>query len=129
MIDALHDGQANRITMLDENALGLAGSYACTELCDLCVETTTFVVPDVAAGPTTVVLVNQWGSTEGLPFTVLGAPALKGKFDFSFIPRSLPGKSESPLHMNETCYGVNFRDSDLQTIRKTGKRRAPDLIE
>lgn len=44
----------------------------CAELCDLCVETTTFAVPDVAAGPTTVVLVNLWGSTEALPFTVLG---------------------------------------------------------
>lgn len=34
-IDALYDGEANRITMLAGNALGLAASYACSELCDL----------------------------------------------------------------------------------------------
>ncbi|MDQ7949844.1 MAG: DUF1343 domain-containing protein, partial [Pedobacter sp.] len=39
------------------------------------------------------------------PFTVLGAPALKGKFDFTFKPTAMPGKSETPLHMGLTCYG------------------------
>lgn len=34
-LDALHDGETNRITLLDGNALGLAGSYECYELCDL----------------------------------------------------------------------------------------------
>lgn len=34
-IDALYDGETNRITTLDGNALGLSGSYECHELCDL----------------------------------------------------------------------------------------------
>ncbi len=34
-IDALHDGQLNRISMLAGNALGLTATYTCHELCDL----------------------------------------------------------------------------------------------
>ncbi len=34
-IDALHDGETNRIAMLDGNALGLSATYTCYELCDL----------------------------------------------------------------------------------------------
>ena len=34
-LDALHDGETNRITILEGNTLGLAGSYECYELCDL----------------------------------------------------------------------------------------------
>ena len=35
VLDALHDGETNRITILEGNTLGLAGSYECYELCDL----------------------------------------------------------------------------------------------
>ncbi|MBA3943729.1 MAG: beta-galactosidase [Herpetosiphonaceae bacterium] len=34
-IDALHDGQTNRIAMVEGNALGIGASYECYELCDL----------------------------------------------------------------------------------------------
>lgn len=34
-IEALHDGQTNRIQILDGNALGLTGTYTSYELCDL----------------------------------------------------------------------------------------------
>lgn len=73
-------------------------------------------------------ILSQGRGTE-IPFTVLGAPALKGKFDFWFLPRSIPGKSETPLHMDETCYGVDFRKSDLHAIRKTGKINLQVMIQ
>lgn len=65
-------------------------------------------------------ILSQGRGTE-FPFTVLGSPALKGMFDFSFMPRSLPGKAEAPLHMDEICYGVDFRKADLHKIYESGK--------
>lgn len=56
-----------------------------------------------------------------VPFTVLGAPALKGKFEFTFKPVSIPGKSETPLHQNETCYGLDLSKYNVDSFRKAGK--------
>jgi uncharacterized protein YbbC (DUF1343 family) len=56
-----------------------------------------------------------------MPFTVLGAPALKGQYEFSFTPVSIPGKSESPLHQNLACYGLDLIKYDVTDIRKSGK--------
>lgn len=53
------------------------------------------------------------------PFTVFGAPALKGKYNFSFTPVSIRGMSESPLYMNEVCYGLDLRKYDISRLRKT----------
>ena len=53
------------------------------------------------------------------PFTVLGAPALKDKYSFSFTPVGLPGMSETPLHMNEVCYGIDLRNYNINELRKT----------
>jgi uncharacterized protein YbbC (DUF1343 family) len=53
------------------------------------------------------------------PFTVLGAPSLKGKYSFSFTPISIPGMSETPLYMNELCYGLDLRNYDVSILRKT----------
>ena len=64
-----------------------------------------------------------------MPFTVLGAPALKGRYDFTFTPVSIPGKSESPLHMNEVCFGLDLRKHDLTTYRKEGKINIQWMIE
>src|SRR4028119_762073 len=55
------------------------------------------------------------------PFTILGSPALKGKFPFSFTPMSIPGMSETPLHMNEVCYGLDLRNYDVGELRKSRK--------
>ncbi|HUC79371.1 MAG TPA: DUF1343 domain-containing protein [Flavisolibacter sp.] len=52
------------------------------------------------------------------PFTVLGAPSLKGKYSFSFVPVGIPGMSETPLYMNETCYGLDLRNYDVAILRK-----------
>ncbi|SFP17245.1 Uncharacterized conserved protein YbbC, DUF1343 family [Pseudarcicella hirudinis] len=53
------------------------------------------------------------------PFTVLGSPALKDKFSFSFTPAGIPGMSETPLHMNQACYGIDLRKYDIGQLRKT----------
>lgn len=54
-----------------------------------------------------------------MPFTVLGAPALKGRYPFSFKPVSLKGMSETPLHQNEDCYGLDLRTYDANLLRKS----------
>jgi uncharacterized protein YbbC (DUF1343 family) len=63
------------------------------------------------------------------PFTVLGSPDLKGKYDFSFTPVSLPGMSETPLHMNQVCYGIDFRNYDIEKLRKSRKLQIQWMIE
>ncbi len=63
------------------------------------------------------------------PFTVLGAPALKGKYSFSFKPESIPGMSESPLHRDSLCYGIDLRNYDPDNFRKTGQLNLHWLIE
>jgi len=50
------------------------------------------------------------------PFTVLGSPALKGSYNFSFIPRSIKGMSETPLHQDKICYGIDLRDYDCRAL-------------
>ncbi|OON68312.1 exo-beta-N-acetylmuramidase NamZ domain-containing protein [Hymenobacter sp. CRA2] len=55
------------------------------------------------------------------PFTVLGSPALQGKYSFSFTPISIPGMSETPLYMNQVCYGLDLRQYDVHELRKTGR--------
>jgi len=52
------------------------------------------------------------------PFTVLGSPALKGQYAFSFTPVSIQGMSETPLHMNEVCYGLDLRTYDVFLLLK-----------
>ncbi|WP_025763759.1 exo-beta-N-acetylmuramidase NamZ family protein [Dyadobacter tibetensis] len=64
-----------------------------------------------------------------MPFTILGAPLLKGKYDFAFTPVSIKGMSESPLHMNELCYGLDLRNFDMTEIRKSGKIHLGWLME
>lgn len=63
------------------------------------------------------------------PFTVLGAPALKAKYDFSFTPVSIQGMSETPLHMNKECFGVDLRNYDISKLRKSDKIQLQWLID
>lgn len=55
------------------------------------------------------------------PFTVLGSPDLKGKYSFSYTPVGIPGMSETPLYMNEVCYGLDLRNYDVSQLRKSKK--------
>jgi len=64
-----------------------------------------------------------------MPFTVLGAPLLKGKYNFSFTPHSIKGMSETPLHQDQECYGLDLRKYDLKDVRKSGKLHLKWLIE
>ena len=52
------------------------------------------------------------------PFTVIGSPELKGKYDFSFTPTGIKGMAETPLFMNELCYGIDLRNYDVALLRK-----------
>ena len=63
----------------------------------------------------------NYGRGTYFPFTVLGSPALKGQYDFSFTPVGIPGMSETPLYMNEVCYGLDLRHYDVSQLRKTKK--------
>lgn len=69
------------------------------------------------------------GRGTNMPFTVLGAPTLKGKFDFSFTPVRMPGKSETPLHQNVTCYGLDLRTFDITPWRKRGQINISWMID
>lgn len=53
------------------------------------------------------------------PFTVLGSPELKGIYDFSYTPVSIKGMAETPLHMNQVCYGLDLRNYDVNLLRKS----------
>lgn len=64
-----------------------------------------------------------------IPFTVLGAPALKGKYAFHFRPVSIQGMSETPLHQNEECYGLDLRNYDTSEMRKSKRLNLQWLIE
>ncbi|SDZ99622.1 exo-beta-N-acetylmuramidase NamZ family protein [Pedobacter hartonius] len=63
------------------------------------------------------------------PFTVLGAPKLKGKYDFSFTPKSIKGMAETPLHQDQECYGLDLRNYDISNIRKDKTLNIKWLIE
>jgi uncharacterized protein YbbC (DUF1343 family) len=53
------------------------------------------------------------------PFTVLGNPLLRDKYSFSFTPVSIKGMAETPLFMNQVCYGQDLRHYDTDIFRKT----------
>jgi uncharacterized protein YbbC (DUF1343 family) len=63
------------------------------------------------------------------PFTVLGNPDLKGKYKFSFTPKGIKGMSETPLHMDLACYGLDLRQYSANKIRKEAKINLAWLIE
>lgn len=71
----------------------------------------------------------NYGRGTQFPFTVVGAPSLKGKYSFSFTPVSIPGMSESPLYMNQTCYGLDLRNYDVNQLRKTKRINIEWMIE
>lgn len=55
------------------------------------------------------------------PFTVIGSPELKGIYDFSYTPTGIRGMAETPLFMNEVCYGLDLRNYDTELLRKSKK--------
>jgi uncharacterized protein YbbC (DUF1343 family) len=63
------------------------------------------------------------------PFTVFGSPLLKGKYEFSFTPKGIPGMAETPLHMNQVCYGLDLRNYDVEKLRATKKINVQWMME
>lgn len=63
------------------------------------------------------------------PFTVIGSPELKGKYQFSYTPTSIPGMAETPLFMNEVCYGLDLRNYDTQQLRKRKRLNLQWMME
>jgi uncharacterized protein YbbC (DUF1343 family) len=63
------------------------------------------------------------------PFTVLGSPELKGIYDFSFTPVSIKGMSETPIFMNQLCYGLDLRKYDVNLLRKSGQINLKWIME
>lgn len=73
-------------------------------------------------------IISQGRGTH-IPFTVLGSPALKGIYPFSFTPVSLQGMSETPLHQDETCYGLDLRNYDMSEFRRIGQINITWIME
>ena len=63
------------------------------------------------------------------PFTVLGSPELKGIYEFSYTPVSIKGMAETPLHMNQVCYGLDLRNYDTNLLREKGQINIQWMIE
>ncbi|WP_268034412.1 exo-beta-N-acetylmuramidase NamZ family protein [Algoriphagus sp. PAP.12] len=63
------------------------------------------------------------------PFTVLGSPELKGIYDFSYTPTGIKGMAETPLFMDQVCYGLDLRDYDTDELRKSGQINFKWIIE
>ncbi len=63
------------------------------------------------------------------PFTVLGAPELKGQYEFSFKPVSIPGMSEAPLHRDKICYGIDLRDYEIKELHASGRINLQWMLE
>lgn len=52
------------------------------------------------------------------PFQVIGSPLLpKGKYGFSFTPKSLEGFDKNPLHKNAECRGIDLRNTNISGIK------------
>ncbi|HYG20520.1 MAG TPA: DUF1343 domain-containing protein [Ohtaekwangia sp.] len=63
------------------------------------------------------------------PFTVLGSPELKGIYEFSYTPVSIKGMAETPLHMNQVCYGLDLRNYDVSELRRRRQINIQWMIE
>ncbi len=63
------------------------------------------------------------------PFTVLGSPELKGIYEFSYTPTGIKGMAETPLHMNQVCYGLDLRKYDVNILRQSKQVNIQWMIE
>ena len=63
------------------------------------------------------------------PFTIIGSPHLKDKFSFSFTPVGIKGMSETPLYMNEVCYGIDLRKFNVSQLRKSKRINLEWMID
>lgn len=74
------------------------------------------------------VKVNHGRGTD-FPFTIIGSPAYRGIYSFSFTPVSKKGMSERPLFMGQVCYGLDLRNYDLQRLVDSKKLNLSWIME
>ena len=63
------------------------------------------------------------------PFSILGSPELKGKYEFSFTPLGINGMAENPIFKDEVCYGLDLRDFNVDELRKKKQINLSWIIE
>ncbi|WP_231463085.1 exo-beta-N-acetylmuramidase NamZ domain-containing protein [Pedobacter sp. Leaf132] len=63
------------------------------------------------------------------PFTVIGAPYLKGIYKFSYTPTGIKGMAETPIFKDEECFGIDLRNYDTSILRKKGQINLGWVIE
>lgn len=63
------------------------------------------------------------------PFTVIGAPYLKGIYKFSYTPTGIKGMAETPIFKDQVCYGIDLRNYDTSILRKEKKINISWLID
>jgi uncharacterized protein YbbC (DUF1343 family) len=63
------------------------------------------------------------------PFTVIGSPELKGKYEFSYTPTGIKGMAETPLFMDQVCYGLDLRKYDVSKLRKSKQINLQWILE
>lgn len=63
------------------------------------------------------------------PFTILGSPELKDKYEFNFTPQGIKGMAETPIFKDEICYGIDLRNFDLNELRKKKQIQLSWIIE
>lgn len=74
------------------------------------------------------VYLNHGRGTQ-FPFTVIGAPYLKGKYSFAYTPTGIKGMAETPLFKDEVCYGLDLRKYDTSNFRRTKMLNLSWMIE
>lgn len=63
------------------------------------------------------------------PFAVLGSPDLEGIYDFSYTPTGIKGMAETPLFMDQLCYGIDLREYDTDLLRQSGQINLQWIME
>lgn len=63
------------------------------------------------------------------PFTILGSPQLKDKYQFNFTPQGIKGMAENPIFRGQVCYGVDLRDFDINQLRERKQINLSWIIE
>ncbi len=74
-------------------------------------QTSVYLYPGLCFFEGTIVSI---GRGTPFPFQVYGHPNLKG--DFTFIPVSIPGVVQRPLHEGVTCHGTDLRQTGLSRV-------------
>ena len=69
------------------------------------------------------------GRGTNFPFQVIGHPLLKDKYQFSFTPVSIVGMSKNPPLENQICYGIDFRNTNEENLRKQSKLNLKLLVD